>query len=192
MGVIAFKNCDGSESLRIRTRNYKVSELPTVIPRLLPLFFDVKFLHELSVLFGIWLRLVIFNALTDKVFLFLRQRTLCRFLLQLIAGLRATRPCAWVAVNWRAHPKRMNEESVNPITRNEGQKPELIWQSPYPGFKQKKKRWRRFMRRKLFPELLSKWVISKLLAKEKSQQRRSHWHLNINQTYSVQTKFSTS
>lgn len=32
----------------------------------------------------------------------------------------------------------MNEESVNPITRNEGHKPELIWQSPYPGFKQKK------------------------------------------------------
>ena len=134
VGVIAFKNRDGSESLKIRTRNYKVSELPTVRPTLLPLFFGVKFLHELSVLFDIWLRLVIFNA----VFLFTLQYFMSVFT---PADSRSTcyMPlCLSGSVNWKAHPKRMNEESVNLITRNEGQKPELISQSPYPSLRRKK------------------------------------------------------
>ena len=111
-----------------------MSELPTVRPTLLPLFFGVKFLHELSVLFGIWLRLVIFNAF----FLFTLQYFMSVFTPADSRSACYMPLCLSGSVNWKAHPKRMNEESVNPITRNEGQKPELISQSPYPSLRRKK------------------------------------------------------
>ena len=162
VGVNAFKNCDGSESLRIRTRNYKVSELPTVIPRLLPLSFRVKCLHELPALFGIWLRLVIFNVF----FLFTLQYFMSVFTSADSRSACYTPLCLSSSVNWKAHPKRMNEESVNLITRNEGHKPEQILQAPYPGFKQKKKLMKIY-EKEIISRTSPKWVISKLLAKEK-------------------------